>query len=221
VPAEVLSVWRALSPPRRECVLATVLDRAVTARAAALQRFYDPAGLTSVLAAVADQMLDEAAAPFRAGPFRAAPFRAGAGLGYPAAALAARARAAESARRPGIRPDDIAPPPDFGRAARLARHPGPGPAQRAGAAPAVHGLAAQPAPGQPGAPWRGRAAGLDADLAIAALGVHTAARLPHAARLMGADAHGSGPGWLEVVLSWPDRIIRPARNTDLRAAATR
>jgi hypothetical protein len=31
---------------------------------------------------------------------------------------------------------------------------------------------------------------------------------------MGAGAHGPGPGWLEVVLSWPDRIIRPARDPD-------
>jgi hypothetical protein len=63
-------------------------------------------------------------------------------------------------------------------------------------------------------------AGLDADLATAALGVHPAARLPYAARLMGAGANGSDPGWLEVALSWPDRVIRPAWNTDLLPAAT-
>ena len=38
-------------------------------------------------------------------------------------------------------------------------------------------------------------------LAAAVLGVHPAARLLYAALLMGADAHGPGPGWLEVVLS--------------------
>jgi hypothetical protein len=58
-------------------------------------------------------------------------------------------------------------------------------------------------------------ADLDADLAAAAPGIHPAARLPYAAHLMGAGAHGPGPGWLEVVLSWPDRIIRPAWDTVL------
>jgi hypothetical protein len=48
----------------------------------------------------------------------------------------------------------------------------------------------------------------------------TRPRLPYAARLMGAGANGSDPGWLEVALSWPDRVIRPAWNTDLLPAAT-
>jgi len=68
----------------------------------------------------------------------------------------------------------------------------------------------------------GGPASLDADLAAAALGVHPAARLAHAARLMDAGGRGPGPGWLEVVLSWPDRFIRPAWDTDtgLLPAAT-
>jgi hypothetical protein len=39
---------------------------------------------------------------------------------------------------------------------------------------------------------------------------------------MSAGAHGPDPGWLEVVLSWPDRFIRPSWDTDtgLRPAAT-
>ena len=57
-------------------------------------------------------------------------------------------------------------------------------------------------------------AGLAADLAAAALGVHPAARLAHAARLLGTGGRGPGPGWLEVVLAWPDRFIRPSRDTD-------
>jgi len=35
-------------------------------------------------------------------------------------------------------------------------------------------------------------------------------RLRHAARTMGIGGRGSDPGWLEVVLSWPHRIIGPA-----------
>jgi hypothetical protein len=208
VPAEVLSVWRALSPPRRECVLATVLDRAVTTRAAALRRSYDPARLTSVVAAVANRMLDEAAAPFRAGPVWVIP----------------QLRWLHELERlnplgGGIQPDDIAPPLDFGlaglpdwpgirvrdRLGALGRHP------LSMASPRNRRLGRLALLGEAGR------AGLDADLAAATLGVPPAARLAYAARLMGAGAHGPGPGWLEVVLSWPDRILRPARDPDLRA----
>jgi hypothetical protein len=212
VPAEVLSVWRALSPPRRECVLATILDRAVAVRAPALRRSYDPAGLTSVAAAVADRMLDEAAVPFRAGPVWVIP----------------QLRWLHEFERlnplggAGIRLNDIAPPLDFGlaglpdwpgirvrdRLSALGRHP------LSMASPRNRRLACLALLGEDGS------AGLDADLATAVLGVHPAARLPHAARLMGAGAHGPGPGWLEVVLSWPDRLIRPAQDTDLRPVAT-
>jgi hypothetical protein len=210
VPAEVRSVWRALGPPRRECVLATVLDRAVTTRAAALRRCYDPAALTSVVAAVAGRMLDEAAVPFRAGPVWVIP----------------QLRWLHEAERlnplggAGIRPDDIAPPLDFAlaglpdwpgirvrdRLGALGRHP------LAMASPRNRRLARLALLGEDGR------AGLDADLATATLGVPPAARLWYAARLMGAGAHGPGPGWLEGVLSWPDRITRPAWDTDLRPA---
>jgi hypothetical protein len=198
VPAEVLSVWRALSPPRRECVLATIVDRAVTARAPALRRSYDPAALTAVAAAVADRMLDEAAVPFRTGPVWVIP----------------QLRWLHELERLNplggteIRPDDIAPPLDFGlaglpdwpgirirdRLSALGCHP------LSVALPRNRRLAGLALLGEDGP------AGLDADLATAALGVHPAARLPYAAQLMGVGAHGPDPGWLEVVLSWPDRI---------------
>ena len=211
VPAEVRAVWRALSPPRRECVLATVLDRAVTTRAAALRRSYDPAALTSVVAAVAGRMLDQAAVPFRAGPVWVIPqlrwLHELERLNPPGGA--------------GIRLDDIAPPLDFGlaglpdwpgirvrdRLSALGRHP------LSMASPRNRRLAWLALHGEDGR------AGLDADLAIAALGVHPAVRLPHVARLMGAGAPGPGPGWLEVVLSWPDRLIRPAWDRELSPAA--
>ena len=202
VPAEVLSVWRALSPLRRECVLATVLDRAVTTRAAALRRSYDPAGLTSVVAAVADRMLDQAAVPFRAGPVWV----------IPQLRWLHEVERLNPAGRAGIRLDDIAPPLDFGlaglpdwpgirirdRLGALGRHP------LSMASPRNRRLACLALLGEDGR------AGLDADLATATLGVPQAARPAYAARLMGAGAHGPGPGWLEVVLSWPDRFIRPA-----------
>jgi uncharacterized protein len=207
VPARLLTAWRALTPRRRECVLATVLDRAVTARAAALRPYYDPEGLMSVVAAVAARMLDQAAVPFRAGPAWVIP----------------QLRWLHETERlhplggTGIRPDDVAPPLDFGlaglpdwpgirirdRLSALGRHP------LSMASARNRRLAATALLGEDGR------AGLDADLAAAALGVHPAARLAYAARLMGAGADGPEPGWLEVVLSWPDRIIRPAWDTVL------
>lgn len=51
---------------------------------------------------------------------------------------------------------------------------------------------------------------LDADLAIAGMGINPPRRLRHAARAMGAAGHGGQPGWLEVVLSWPHRLIGAA-----------
>ena len=202
VPAEVLAVWRALSPPRRECVLATIVDRTVTARAAALRRCYDPAALTAAAAAVADRMLDQAVVPFRAGPVWV----------IPQLRWLHEFGRLDPLGGAGIGPDDIAPPLDFGlaglpdwpgirvrdRRSALGRHP------LSMASPRNRRLACVALLGEDGR------AGLDADLAAAALGVHPAARLPHVARLMGAGAQGPDPGWLEVVLSWPDRIASGA-----------
>jgi hypothetical protein len=50
---------------------------------------------------------------------------------------------------------------------------------------------------------------LDADLAIAGMGIPPPRRLRHVARTMGAGGYGGPPGWLEVVLSWPHRLIGP------------
>ena len=62
-------------------------------------------------------------------------------------------------------------------------------------------------------------ADLDADLAITGTGVSPPLRLRYAARMMGAAGHGGQPGWLEVVLSWPGRLIGPVpRNPEGSAA---
>lgn len=210
VPAEVRAAWRALETRSRECVLAAVLDRAVAARAAALRPCYDPAGLTSVVATVAGRMLDEAAVPFRAGSAWVIP----------------QLRWLHETERlnplggGGTRLDDIAPPLDFALAGlpdwpgirvrdrlhALGRHP------LSMAAPSNRRLARLGLLGEDGR------ASLDAGLATAVLGLHPTERLPYAAQVLGVGAHGSEPGWLEVVLSWPDRIIRPAWDSDLRVA---
>jgi hypothetical protein len=121
----------------------------------------------------------------------------------------------------GIALDDIAPPLDFGLAG-LPDWPGIRIRDRLGAlgrhrlsmaSPRNRRLARLALLGED------ERSGLDADLAAAALGIHPAARLAHAARLLGTGGRGSGPGgpgpgWLEVVLSWPDRFIRPCWDAD-------
>jgi len=64
-------------------------------------------------------------------------------------------------------------------------------------------------------------AGLEQDLAAVAIELSPRQRLRHAARILGVGARGQEPGWLEVVLSWPDQITRAAGNSDVRRTATR
>jgi len=121
-----------------------------------------------------------------------------------------------------IRFDDIAPPLDFGlaglpdwpgirvrdRLGGLRRHPLSSESER------NRGLATIALLGDDGR------AGLDADLATTGIGLSPLLRLRDAAQKMGAGARGREPGWLEVVLSWPHRIIRPAWDSDVRRPAT-
>ena len=143
----------------------------------------------------------------------AVPFRAGPVWVIPPLRWLHEAERLNALGRAGIGLDDIAPPLDFGlaglpdwpgirvrdRLSGLRRHPSSmssAPNRRL-ARIALHG--------------EGGRARLDADLATALLGLTPPARLRHAARQMGAGATTEPePGWLEVVLSWPDRIARPA-----------
>jgi hypothetical protein len=64
------------------------------------------------------------------------------------------------------------------------------------------------------------AAGFDADLATAGIGLGQQQRLGYAARMLGAGQHGPEPGWLEVVLSWPSRLPGLAGEPAIPEAAT-
>jgi uncharacterized protein len=202
VPVPLRSGWRALSPRRRECVLATVIDAAVTVRATALRQSYDPRFLMSVVRVVIASMLD--AADLSAGTWSARPFRAGHVWVIPQLRWL---HEHERVNQGGLDQDDIAPPLDFAlaglpdwpgirvmdRLSGLRRHPLSTASERnrrlaSIALLGVHGPAA-----------------LDADLATAAIGLSPQLRLRHAAALMGADGPGGQPGWLEVVLSWPQQ----------------
>ena len=235
VPPGPRSAWRALGPRERDCLLATVLEAAVSGRAGVLRRSYDPQRLLVVLAAVSGRILETAAAwpgpatgetdasETRAqDPDIAPPFRAGQVWVIPQLRWLHEAERLNPLGQAEIRLDDLAPPLDFGlaglpdwpgirvrdRLAALRRHPlsMESPRNREAAWTALLGV-------------DGRA-GLDADLASAAIGIGPQARLNHVARAMGIGARGAEPGWLEVVLSWPDRIIGQALDPDLPQTAT-
>jgi hypothetical protein len=208
VPPELRSAWRALSPRSRECVLATILDVAVTTRATALRRYYDPRCLLSVAAAVAVRMLEGAAD---------VPFRAGQLWVIPQLRWLHETERLNPLGRATIRLDDIAPPLDFGLAG-LPDWPGIRVRDRLGGLQR-HPLSMESARNRRSARIAllgedGRGS-FDVDLATAAIGLSAQARLRYAARMMGVGAPGSEPGWLEVVLSWPHRIIRPSWYADL------
>ena len=229
VPAAAGEGWLALSPRSRECLLTTMIGDAVTPRAPALRASYDPGRLTSVITAVADRMLDRAAADLgrpgaglpsvSASPGTApggengpVPFRAGHVWVIPQLRWLHEVERALPLGQERIRLEDFAPPLEFGlaglpdwpgikvkdRLGALRRHPLSMTAEhnRQSATIALLG-------GEPGA-------GLDADLAMAGTELGPRQRLHHAARMMGVGGRDSHPGWLEVVLSWPQRIIGSA-----------
>jgi hypothetical protein len=213
VPPELRSDWRALSPRSRECVLATILDVAVTARATALRRYYDPRGLLAVAAAVAERMLEGSPD---------VPFRAGQLWVIPQLRWLHETERLNPLGRGTIRLDDIAPPLDFGLAG-LPDWPGIRVRDRLGGLQR-HPLSMESARNRRSARIAllgedGRGS-FDVDLATAAIGLSAQARLRYAARMMGVGAPGPEPGWLEVVLSWPHRIIRPSWYADLSPVAT-
>jgi uncharacterized protein len=213
VPPELRAAWRALSPRRRECVLATLLDVAVTARATALRRYYDPRCLLAVAAAVANRMLEGSAD---------VPFRAGQLWVIPQLRWLHETERLNPLGRGVIRLDDIAPPLDFGLAG-LPDWPGIRVRDRLGGLQR-HPLSMESARNRRSARVAllgedGRGS-FDVDLATAAIGLSAQARLRYAARMMGVGAPGPEPGWLEVVLSWPHRIIRPSWYADLSPVAS-
>jgi uncharacterized protein len=221
VPVPLRPGWQALSPRRRECVLATVIDDTVRSRAAALRPSYDPRCLMAVLAVLAAQLLD-AATLDQVRPRAALPFRAGHVWVIPQLRWLHEVERVSPIGRDAIRLEDIAPPLDFGltglpdwpgirvrdRLSGLRRHPLSMESERNRDAATVALLGDD-----------GRA-GFDADLALAGIGLSPLMRLRHITRMMGAGETGPEAGWLEVILSWPDRIIKPAWNCDVHRTAT-
>jgi hypothetical protein len=210
-PGQLRAGGQALSPRGRECLLATVIDAAIAARAPALRTCYDPRYLAAVTATVAGRMLADGAG---------VPVRAGSVWVIPQLRWLHETERLTPFGRDRLRPGDIAPPLDFGLAG-LPDWPGIRVADRLG------GLRGHPlAMGSERnrriamtALLGDERAGLDADLAVASMGVSPPRRLRHAARMLGASGPGGQPGWLEVVLSWPGRLIGPVPGIPEASAA--
>jgi uncharacterized protein len=227
VPQPLRSTRAGLDARARECLLATVVDDAVAERARALRYSYDPKRLTAVVASAAAGLLaavnpaasqasqanqahqphqaSQAHQPHQASPANQAhlasrpapPLRAGHVWVIPQLRWLHEAERLDRAAQ-----DDIAPPLDFelaglvdwpgiragDRLEGLRRHRLSMEREENRALAVTALLGAEPT--------------FDSDLAIAAIGQDKQQRLRYAARMLGTV-------WLEVVLSWPSRLITP------------
>jgi uncharacterized protein len=206
VPAPLRRRWRGLDPRTRECLLAQVAEQAIGGRAAALRPHYDPARFTGVLAGAATSRLDHTAATaVRPGPAWVTP---------PLRWLHETERLCPLSGA-GLATGDHAPPLDFDlpglpdwpgirvgqRIRALRRHP-LSMALAGNRRQAWIALVGEPGP----APFTG-------DLAQVLPGVDAAQALRHTAGLLEVSGGiSAGPGWLEVVLSWPRRFVAFAGN---------
>ncbi len=235
VPAALRRGWPSFDVRTRECLLATVVQTAVASRAVALRHTYDPRRLAAAVATTAAGLL-AAAVPSAAGsPAARSPAAAAGSSRYLAARIPLRAGHLwvipqlrwlhEVDRLVPLGPrhvdrEDIAPPLDFelaglsdwpgirvgDRLDRLRRHRLCMESERNRdiASTALFGAD------------HDDHAGFEADLAIAGIGLDRTRRLRYTERMLGIIQRGTEPAWLEVVLSWPSRLIRP-----VPAAATR
>ena len=206
VPAPLRRRWRGLDPRTRECLLAQIAGPAISRRAAALRPHYDPARFTAVLAAAAASRLDRTATTaVRPGPAWVVP---------PVRWLHEIERLCPLSGA-GLATADHAPPLDFDlpglpdwpgirvgqRIRALRRHP------LSMALPGNRQLAWTTLVGEPGPEV------FAADLAQVLPGVDAAQALRHTAGLLEVSGGiSAGPGWLEVVLSWPRRFVAFAGN---------
>jgi hypothetical protein len=194
VPAPLRGWWPELDRRLRECLLATVLDRAVRSRALAIRTAYDPADLACAAAGAASRMLGAGAgAGTRPGPGWVIPQ-----LRW----LHEMERVCPLGGRPPD-PASRAPAPDFDLPG-LAGWPG----MRMGHRLRVlrrHRLSTE-LPRNRQVAWTALLGdddqrGFLQDLATAGVGLGPGTQLYQAAHAMGAGA------WLEVVLSWPRRFM--------------
>ena len=194
VPAPLRDWWVDLDRRLRECLLATVLDRAVRCRALAIRTAYDPADLAGAAAGAALRMLGAGAGP-----------RTRPGPGWVIPQLCWLHEMERVCPLRGHPPDPAgrAPPPDFDLPG-LAGWPGMRMGHRLRAL-RRHRLSTE-LPRNRQVAWTALLGdddqrGFLQDLATAGVGLGSGRRLGQAAHAMEAGA------WLEVVLSWPRRFM--------------
>jgi uncharacterized protein len=196
VPDRLRRWWPALDRRLRECLLATVVDRAVRSRALAVRACYDPAALAAAAARAGLRLLDQGAG---------AGGRPGPGWVIPQVRwLHEMERVCPLGGRPPD-PAGPAPPPGFDLPG-LVGWPGMRVGHRLRAL-RRHPLSTE-LPGNRALAWTVLLGdddqdGFMRDLATVGVGLEPAAQLRQAAGAMAAGA------WLEVVLSWPRRFVDP------------
>jgi uncharacterized protein len=238
VPQPLRRSWPALDARTRECLLATVVDVAVSSRARALRHSYDPKRLTAVVASVAAGRLasatHQAATHQPAGAAHQAPvtpLRAGHVWVIPQLRWL---HEIDRLTRDGLTADSIAPPLDF-ELAGLLDWPGIRVGDRLDGLrrhrlsmerECNRALATLALLGDGYGYGYGTAEHqtIHDDIAAVGIGRDQQQRVAYAARMLGTTQRGQQPqqpqerGWLEVVLSWPTRFLEPARLATHRAA---
>ncbi|MFI6506442.1 ATP-binding protein [Streptosporangium sp. NPDC050855] len=195
VPRALADLWSELPARRRECLLATTVERSVGRRAWSLRTVGDPATLTEQVAAVATRLL---------GPDREPGERPGPAWVIPQVRWLHEVDRLFPYGRPAPNPRGAAPVMEYalfsrasgasellGHRAKALRH---------------HPLSMEVDRNRELA-WRAilgddEREGVDRDVDTVTIGIDPAERLRHVAQTMGA-------GWLESVLSWPRRFVLP------------
>jgi len=195
VPGQLRHRWNELGERLRECLLATVIDRTVAARAQALRASYDPARLTASAAHVALRALGQGAGPgTRIGPSWVIP---------QVRWLHELERICPGSSAPD--PAECAPPLDFDLPG-LADWPGARVGHRLRALrrhPLSMELVHNRLPAWTALLGEDDQHAFSHDLATLGVGLRPGTQLGHAAALMNVAP------WLEVVLSWPGRFVTP------------
>ena len=195
VPGQLRHRWDELGERLRECLLATVIDRTVAARAQALRASYDPARLAASAAHVALRALGQDAGPgTRIGPSWVIP---------QVRWLHELERICPGSSAPD--PAECAPPLDFDLPG-LADWPGARVGHRLRALrrhPLSMELVHNRLPAWTALLGEDDQHAFSHDLATLGVGLRPGTQLGHAAALMNVAP------WLEVVLSWPGRFVAP------------
>ncbi|MGC5009143.1 ATP-binding protein [Streptosporangium sp. DT93] len=195
VPRALADLWSELPARRRECLLATTVERSVGRRAWSLRTTGDPATLTEQVAAVATRLL---------GPDREPGERPGPAWVIPQVRWLHEVDRLFPYGQPAPNPRGSAPVMEYALFSRAA-----GASELLGhRAKALrhHPLSMEVERNRELA-WRAilgddEREGVNRDVDTVTIGIDPAERLRHVAQTMGA-------GWLEGVLSWPHRFVLP------------